>query len=138
MNEPKIIVQTTVALPADKVWEFYTNPQHIMKWNFASEDWKCSAASNDLTVGGRHFVRMEAKDGSFGFDFEAIFDDISIGNYYKYTMSDGRRLTANFSFVDGHTSVKLSFDPDEQYSADMQRKGWQAILDNFKKYVESQ
>ncbi len=138
MNEQKIIVQTTVNVLPDKTWEFYTNPKHIMNWKFASEDWKCPNALNDLTVGGKHFVRMEAKDGSFGFDFEAVYDEIEKDKFFKYTMSDGRKLSAIFTELNGHTNLKLSFDPDEQYSADMQRKGWQAILDNFKKYVESQ
>ncbi len=138
MPDRKIKVEVVLQVSADEAWEFYTNPQHIMKWNFASDKWKCPSASNDLTVGGRHFARMEAKDGSLGFDFEATYSEIEIGKNFKYTMPDGRKLSAKFDDLAGHTKLALCFDPDEEYAREMQQEGWQKILNNFKKYVESQ
>ena len=137
MINEKIIVLTTVDVAAEKAWDYYTNPLHIVNWKFASDDWICPAAANEMHVGGRHFARMEAKDGSFGFDFEAVYDEIEMGKNFKYTMTDGRNLCAQFEDLKGNTKITLRFDPDQEFSPEMQREGWQAILNNFKKYVEN-
>jgi uncharacterized protein YndB with AHSA1/START domain len=121
----------------NKVWYYYTNPEHIMKWNFASDDWYCPYASNDLRVGGKYSVRMEAKDGSFGFDFEAVYDEVDPNKQIGYTMPDGRRAKVTFYELNHRTTVKVNFDPETENSVEIQRGGWQAILDNFKKYTES-
>jgi uncharacterized protein YndB with AHSA1/START domain len=89
MATTKITVQATISADRKKVWEFYTKPEHITKWNFASDDWFCPSATNDMRVGGKYSARMEAKDGSFGFDFEAIYDEITAGEKFSYTMLDG-------------------------------------------------
>lgn len=137
MSTGKITVQTRVAAQPGKVWEYYTNPQHITKWNFASDDWHCPSAENDMQVGGKYRSRMEAKDGSFGFDFEASYNEIAPGEQFTYTMSDGRQAQVQFKPADGQTDVLVSFDPEQQNDLEMQRGGWQAILDNFRKYTES-
>jgi uncharacterized protein YndB with AHSA1/START domain len=91
MNTTKITVAATIAADAKKVWDFFTNPVHITKWNFASDDWHCPKAENDLRVGGKLNSRMEAKDGSFGFDFEATYDEVIVQKKITYTMTDGRQ-----------------------------------------------
>lgn len=131
------MVQTTISEGINKVWDYYTNPEHIMKWNFASDDWYCPYASNDLRVGGKYSVRMEAKDGSFGFDFEAVYDEVDPNKQIDYTMPDGRRAKVTFYELNHRTTVKVNFDPETENSVEIQRGGWQAILDNFKKYTES-
>jgi uncharacterized protein YndB with AHSA1/START domain len=137
MNTTKITVETIIAADSKKVWDFWTSPEHITKWNFASDDWHCPKAENDLRVGGKLRSRMEAKDGSFGFDFEAIYDEIIDQKKITYTMPDGRQATTDFEHLDGKTKVTTTFDAETENSVEMQRAGWQAILDNFKKYVES-
>ncbi len=137
MNTTKITVATTVAATVNKAWDYWTNPDHITKWNFASDDWHCPAASNDLKVGGKMKSRMEAKDGSFGFDFEGIYDEIIDQQKISYTMGDGRQATTYFESLDGKTRITTTFDAEKQNPAEMQRGGWQAILDNFKKCVEN-
>lgn len=136
METTKLTVQTTIAADTNKVWEAYTQPQHITKWNFASDDWQCPAAENDLQVGGKYKARMEAKDGSFGFDFEAIYDEVKPNEKITYTMSDGRAATTEFKEANGATTVTTIFDAENQNPTEMQQQGWQAILNNFKKYVE--
>jgi uncharacterized protein YndB with AHSA1/START domain len=133
----KITIQTIISANTKKVWDFYTLPEHITKWNFASEDWQCPKASNDMQVGGKYFARMEAKDGSFGFDFEAIYDEIIIGEKLVYTMGDARKVIATFNSMDDKTEVTVIFDAEGENSLEMQKEGWQAILNNFKKYVEA-
>ncbi len=132
----KITVETTVSADKNKVWEYYTNPDHITKWNFAVDDWQCPRAENDLRVGGKYAARMEAKDGSFGFDFEAIYDEVVDKKKLSYTMGDGRKSTTRFDESNGATKVTTTFDAENQHDPEMQRGGWQAILDNFKKYAE--
>ena len=138
MDNSKITIQVTINTDQKKAWEYYTNPQHITHWNFASDDWQCPHASNDLKVGGKYIARMEAKDGSFGFDFEATYDEIVMGEKIKYTMSDGRQAIVNFKGDGTHSDVTVTFDAESENSIDLQRSGWQAILNNFKKYCESQ
>lgn len=137
MNSDQIIVQSMINAEVQKVWENYTNPQHIIHWNFASDDWQCPWAKNDLKVGGKYSARMEAKDGSFGFEFEAIYDQVADQKLISYTMEDGRKASVAFESLGSQTEVTIKFDAENQNPIEMQRGGWQAILDNFKKYVES-
>jgi len=132
----KITVTATVNADAKKVWDYYTNPEHITKWNFADPLWQCPSASNDMRVGGKYSARMEAKDGSFGFDFEAIYDEIVDGEEFTYTMPNGRQASVAFKANDNQTEVEVTFDPEDQNPLEMQKNGWQAILNNFKKYTE--
>jgi uncharacterized protein YndB with AHSA1/START domain len=137
MNTTKITIKATVVADSKKAWECYTKPEHIVNWNFASDDWQCPSASNDLRVGGKYIARMEAKDGSFGFDFEAIYDEIIVGERLKYTMPDGRQVTVSFDDKgNGTTEVIVTFDAESENPIDMQKNGWQAILDNYKRYAE--
>lgn len=133
----KIKIEATIAAPTQKVWEAWTKPEHITKWNFASDDWQCPKASNDLRVGGKYSARMEAKDQSFGFDFEYIYDEVIEEKKISYTMSDGRKAITEFENLGGKTKITTVFDAENENPEDMQRDGWQAILNNFKKYVES-
>ncbi len=132
----KITIQTTISADKKKVWDYYTDPKHIVNWNFASDDWCCPSAENDLRVGGKYKARMEAKDKSVGFDFEATYDEIVMGEKFTYTMDDGRKVAVSFENNSGKTKVTIIFDAEEENSVEMQRQGWQAILNNFKKYTE--
>jgi uncharacterized protein YndB with AHSA1/START domain len=136
MNTIKITVQATVAADKNKVWEYYTNPKHITQWNFADPSWHCPTASNDLQIGGRYIARMEAKDGSFGFDFEAVYTEILMEEKFTYEFG-GRFSTVEFKDTNGQTEITVSFDPETENSIELQRNGWQAILDNYKKYTET-
>jgi len=131
-----ITVTTIVAAPISKVWEYWTTPEHICKWNNASGDWHTPRAENDLQPGGKFSYRMEAKDGSFGFDFNGVYDVVLLEKHIMYTMEDGRKVTINFIEKEGSTEITESFDPENVNSQELQRTGWQAILDNFKKHVE--
>lgn len=133
----KIKVQTTVNASADKTWKAWVTPADIMKWNSASPDWHTPRAENDLRPGGKFSSRMEAKDGSFGFDFGGTYDQVKEKELISYTMSDGRQVEVTFRDLGGKTEVTEVFDAEQQNSEDLQRTGWQSILDNFKKYVES-
>jgi len=135
--DSKITVTATINADVKKAWDYYTNPAHITEWNFADPSWQCPAASNDMRVGGKYSARMEAKDGSFGFDFEAIYDEIIEGEKFTYTIPDGRQVTVVFTEKDSQTDVAVTFDAEEQNSLEMQKGGWQAILNNFKKYTET-
>ncbi|HEY9049083.1 MAG TPA: SRPBCC family protein [Ohtaekwangia sp.] len=137
MNTVKISVQATIAADTKKVWDYYTNPAHITRWNFASDDWQCPRAENDLRVGGKYSARMEAKDGSWGFDFEAIYSEVIDQKKFTYAMADGRQATVYFEAVGNQTQVTVTFDAEGENSEEMQRAGWQAILNNFKKYAEA-
>ena len=137
MNVTKITIESVISASTKKVWDYYTLPEHITKWNFASDDWHCPKAENDLRVGGKLKSRMEAKDGSFGFDFEAIYDEVINHKKISYNLTDGRQVITVFENQNGKTKVTTTFDAETQNSIELQRNGWQAILDNFKKYVES-
>lgn len=132
----RITVQAIIAADKLKVWEYYTNPEHITKWNFASDDWCCPSASNDLTIGGRYIARMEAKDGSFGFDFDATYVEIKEGEMFTYVFWE-RYATVTFTDHQGITEVSITFDPETENPVELQQQGWQAILDNFKQYTET-
>lgn len=133
----KITVQTTVNAPIDKVWELWTTPQHIIKWNNASPDWHTPIAENDLRSGGKFRSRMEAKDGSFGFDFEGVYDAVEINRLISYAMADGRTVNIVFTAKGNQTDIVEIFDAENENPIEMQQDGWQAILNNFKKYVEA-
>lgn len=137
MSQRKITIETTIAAPVERVWRAYTTPEEITQWNFASDDWCCPSAEADLRIGGRYKARMEAKDGSFGFDFEAIYEELDPQQTITLAMSDGRKARTTFGAVAGGTRVTTVFDAETQNSIEMQRAGWQAILDNFKAYVET-
>ncbi len=137
MENSKIIVQTTINAPTEQVWASYTNPQDIMEWNTASPDWHTPKAENDLRVGGKFSSTMAAKDGSFSFDFWGIYDEIVDNQRIAYTMGDGRKATVDFKSEGNQTVVTTAFDPESENPRDMQQGGWQAILNNFKKYTES-
>ncbi|MBD0378587.1 SRPBCC family protein [Paenibacillus sedimenti] len=131
-----ITVETTVHAPVEKVWEHWTEPHHITNWSFASDEWHAPIAENDLRVGGRFFTRMEAKDGSFGFDFGGIYDEIRIYEFISYTLGDGRKVAISFISQENDTKVIEDFEAEATNSIEMQQAGWQAFLDNFKKYCE--
>lgn len=135
MSTSKITVRATINAPVNKVWEYYTQPQHITQWNFADPSWHCPHAENEMKVGGKYLARMEAKDGSFGFDFEAIYTEINPGKNFKYAFGD-RNAEVSFMSKDSHTEITVSFDPETENPIEMQRGGWQAILNNFKTYTE--
>jgi uncharacterized protein YndB with AHSA1/START domain len=131
-----ITVENTVSAPVEKVWDYWTKPEHITKWNAASEDWHSPWAKNDLRTGGSFACRMEARDGSMGFDFGGVYDEVRNGEYIEYTMGDGRKVMVKFSGSGNETRVVESFEAESTNSVELQRGGWQAILDNFKKYTE--
>jgi uncharacterized protein YndB with AHSA1/START domain len=138
MNNPKTLIsaETLVNAPMEKVWESWTRPQHMAKWNNASEDWHTPQAENDLRVGGRLFLRMETKDGSTGFDHEAIYDDIVTNSKISYTTTDGRTSTILFEQTGPAIKITEIFEPVSEHPAELQRSFCQAILDNFKTYTE--
>lgn len=133
----KITVETTVNAPVEKVWKTWSEPQHIKNWCAASEDWHAPKAENDLRTGGTFNTRMEAKDGSFGFDFGGVYDNVKKNELIEYTMGDGRKVHVIFSPSGDQTKIVETFDAESTNPVEMQRGGWQAILDNFKKYTES-
>ncbi|GKY88498.1 SRPBCC family protein [Sinisalibacter aestuarii] len=137
MTGQTIAIDATIDAPLDKVWRCYTDPAHITQWNFAADDWCCPTASNDVRVGGRYAARMEAKDGSFGFDFEATYTEVSEQEKLSYTMEDGRTVTTSFEPAGAGTRVATIFEAEAQNPVEMQRDGWQAILNNFKKHTET-
>ena len=132
-----ITIESTVNAPVKKVWEYWTKPEHIVKWNHASDDWHSPWSKNDLRVGGNFAARMEAKDGRMGFDFGGTYDAVMEHQYIEYTLGDGRKVKINFNPQNNSTRVVESFEAENTNSLEMQRGGWQAILDNFKKYAEN-
>lgn len=132
-----ITIEATINAPIKKVWEFWTAPAHIVNWAFASDDWHAPLAENDIRTGGKFLTRMEAKDGSFGFDFEGIYDEVKTNERIAYSLGDERKVTITFIDQGNETKVIETFDPENQNPIEMQRAGWQAILDNFKKYTEA-
>jgi uncharacterized protein YndB with AHSA1/START domain len=137
-NTPtKITVETTVNAPVEKVWSSWTEPQHITKWNNASDDWHTPWAKADFREGGNFVTRMEAKDGSMGFDFGGVYNVIKTNEYIEYTIGDGRKVQVAFNKQGNATKVVETFEAENTHPVEFQRGGWQAILDNFKKYTES-
>lgn len=133
----KLTVSTTVNVPADKAWEYRTKPEHITQWAFAMDSWEAPEAENDVKVGGRFRTRMRAKDGSAQFDFTGKYTAVEDGKSFTYRMDDGRFADVTFENVEGGTRIIESFEPEGQNPLEMQQGGWQAIMDNFKKYAES-
>jgi uncharacterized protein YndB with AHSA1/START domain len=131
-----ITVETTVNAPVEKAWAYFTNPEHITQWNFADDSWHCPRATNDLRAGGKFSSRMEAKDSSEGFDFEGTYDEVVPQQRIAYHMSDGRTVTTTFAQEGSGTKIITVFDPESENPLEMQRSGWQAILENYKKHVE--
>jgi len=136
-NKATITIEATVHTPVEKVWKYWNEPQHITKWCSASDDWHAPHAENDLRVGGNFTTRMEAKDGSFGFDFGGVYDEVRTNEFISYTMGDGRKVAITFISQGNDTRVIESFEAETTNSIEMQEAGWQSILNNFKKYSES-
>ena len=136
-NKQPITVETTINTPVEKVWKLWTTPEDITKWCNASDDWHTPSAENDLRVGGKFFSRMEARDGSAGFDFGGVYDEVKPHERIAYTLGDGRKVDITFTGENNATKVVETFDPEDTNPIEMQRGGWQAIMDNFKKYAES-
>lgn len=133
-----IIIKTEINKPVSEVWNFFNDPRHIVKWNFAHESWECPSVKNNLKVGGKLEARMQAKDGSFGFDFVGIYDEVKENQLIKYHLEDGRNVEVIFEKLsDDKTKITEKFDPEKENALKMQKQGWQAILDNLKKYSES-
>ena len=132
----KISVKIKVNAPVDKVWKYWTEPKHITHWNFASPEWHSPSAKNDLREKGRFSYRMEAKDGSRGFDFEGVYERVEPQKRISYTLDDGRKTDVYFQEDGNYTFVEETFEADMSHPAEMQKTGWQAILDNFRKHVE--
>ena len=136
-NKTVLTVEATVNAPVEKVWEFWGKPEHITKWCAASDDWHTPHAENDLRTGGAFSSRMEAKDGSFGFDFGGVYDEVRDNEYIGYTLGDGRKVQITFTPQGDQTKVTESFEAENENPIEMQQGGWQAIMDNFKKYTEA-
>lgn len=136
MEITKITVQATINADIKKVWNYYNNPEHITQWNFADPSWQCPNAENDMKVGGKYRARMEAKDGSFGFDFEATYSEIIDGEQFTYGLGE-RNVNVKFNSLSNQTEVIVAFDAENENPIEMQRAGWQSILNNFKNYTET-
>lgn len=133
----KIKLDITIIAPLDLVWECFTDRDHIEEWYFASEDWHCPNAENNFEVDGSFNYRMEAKDESFGFNFTGVFDEINAKSEIKYHLDDGRKVEVNFlSENENEVKIHQEFEAEPENPEDMQRKGWYAIMNSFKKYVE--
>jgi uncharacterized protein YndB with AHSA1/START domain len=132
-----ITVETIVERPVADVWKSWTEPDHIVHWNSASDDWHTTAAQNDLRVGGSFLSRMEAKDGSFGFDFGGVYDQVKVHELIEYTLGDGRKVQITFVAQGPHTKVIEAFEAEAHNPIELQQRGWQMIMDHFKKYTEN-
>jgi uncharacterized protein YndB with AHSA1/START domain len=132
-----ITIETNITASVELVWACWTLPEHITQWNAASDDWHTPSASNDLRVGGRFTSRMESKDGLYGFDFWGIHDEVQMNKLIKSTMGDGRKMEVHFIQNGPQVKVIESFETEDENSIELQKQGWQAILDRFKVYVET-
>lgn len=132
----RISVETIINAPIYSVWEMWTNPEHIMKWNNASDDWHTPHAENDLRKGGKFLSRMEAKDRSAGFDFGGVYDEVKTNQLIEYTIGDGRKVRIVFTDLGDETRIQETFEAEDEHPIDMQREGWQSIIHNFKGYVQ--
>lgn len=138
MAAAPIAIETIVRLSPVDAWRVYTSPRDIMRWNQASPDWHCPSAEVDLRAGGRHVARMEARDGSFGFDFAGAYEEVDAPRALTLRLDDGRRARATFTAEGAGTRVRIVFDPDSENPPEMQRAGWQAILDSYAAYAGEQ
>lgn len=136
--KPVITVEAIVKAPVENVWRYWTDPKSIKKWNAASDDWHTPFAENDLKVGGRFLSRMEAKNGSYGFDFSGSYDDVKTKEAIAYTLDDGRKVGIDFVSNGDETRIIERFEAETENSLELQQQGWQAILNNFKKYAENE
>ena len=132
-----IVVENIINAPLEMVWECWTNPEHITKWYFASDDWHAPYAENNLTIAGKFKTTMSAKDGSYSFDLEGVYSNIRDFEEIEYELIDGRKVFILFSKSNDGTKVVESFQPETTNPKEIQKAGWQAILNNFKKHVES-
>lgn len=137
MEKPKVTIEAVVDESKEKVWECWTKPEHIVNWNSASDDWHSPKAENDLKPGGRFNYRMEAKDGSEGFDFTGTYDEVLPYERINYTMDDDRRVWITFTDREGKTYIESIFEAENHFPVEMQKEGWQSILNRFKAYTES-
>src|SRR5688500_18432913 len=136
-EKTNITVQTTVEKPVEKVWESWNEPRHIKQWCHASDDWHAPYSENDLRKDGTFKTTMAAKDGSFSFDYGGVYTNVQTNKVIEYVMTDGWKVKTVFDSNGNETKVTETFDPESENPIDMQRAGWQAILENFKKYTES-
>ena len=132
----KLTISVAIKAPIEKVWDKMNNPEDIEQWNTASEDWHCPKAENNLTIGGSLKSTMAAKDGSFSFEFEGIYDEIIPNKLIRYHLGDQRSVEIRFEEIGNEVIVTETFDAESQNPIEMQQQGWQAILNNFKKHVE--
>lgn len=132
-----ITIEVAVVAPLDKIWGFWSEPQHIIQWNNASDDWHTPKAENDLRIGGRFNYTMAARDGSMSFDFEGVYSNVQPSKLIEYTIADGRSVKISFELKGDSVKITETFEAENMNSTELQRSGWQAILDNFKKYVEA-
>lgn len=133
-----ISIEATISAPLGKIWEYWTLPKHIINWNNASDDWHTTKSENDVRTGGRFLSRMEAKDGSFGFDFEGTYTEVEKHKLISYVMDYDRKATTSFKALSDHkTKIVTTFEAEDTNPIQMQKDGWQAILNNFKKYTEA-
>lgn len=132
-----ITIETLIKAPIEKVWKYWEEPEHITRWATASDDWHAPYADNDLRKDGKFKTTMAAKDGSFSFDFEGVYTNVVPNKLIEYVMSDGRKAKVQFAANENETKITETFDPETENPLDMQRDGWQAILNNFKKYTEA-
>lgn len=137
MKTEHIAIATNISSTKDLVWKCYTQPEHIMKWNFATDEWHCPKATCDLRPGGEFSFRMASRDGAHEFDLKGKYAEVEAQEYLSYTLEDGRQVEVRFLKRSEGTLLEQSFEPESSNDVEMQRAGWQAILDNFKKYVES-
>lgn len=137
METTKITISAIVNAPVETAWNTWTNPNDIIQWNTASDDWHTTKAENDLRTGGTFSYRMEAKDGSMGFDFAGFYENVIPLKHITYSIGDGRKVTIDFSAENNKTKVVETFETEPTHSIELQQSGWQAILENFKKVAES-
>ena len=137
MKHEPFVIERTCNAPVEKVWQYWTQPEHITKWNSASDDWHTPRAENDVREGGKFQIRMEAKDGSMGFDFFGVYDKVKRNEYIEYTMGDGRKVQVSFTGEGNKTKLVESFEAENTNSVELQKGGWQSILDSFKKHTET-
>ncbi len=135
-NFVKITISTQINTSIEKVWECFNSPEHVVNWNAASDDWHCPKSTNDLRIGGSFNHTMAAKDGSFSFDFEGVYNDIKTNESIAYSLADGRQILVTFEKSGDGVIVTEVFDAETENPIEMQQAGWQAILDRFKAYVE--
>lgn len=133
----EIDIETTVAAPIERVWAAWVSPDDIRQWNFATDEWCCPKAMIDLVVGGKFNYRMETKDASMGFDFEGTFTSIQPLVAIEYALADNRKVGVRFNQTESGVRIVETFDAEDEHSAELQRQGWQCILDNFKRHVQT-